>query len=158
MLCTKLTRQLKLLSVRQIHSTFVKNESKPVPEKSTTTQAAPNTAQQITENVIGSPLHIVSNIDKRILVWVKRYPSMEEVPPKVPIETMLRAHSKIRIHICYGIMAFAIIGFYVSVKIGKRDVASGKNILTERAKWYNEVKEKARKEKEQQEAVSTEKV
>ncbi|CAK9820600.1 Protein FAM162B [Anthophora plagiata] len=157
MLCTKLTRQLKLLSVRQIHSTSVKNESKPVPETSTT-QTATNTAQKITENVIGSPLHTLSNIDKRILVWVKRYPSMEKVPPKVPIETIQRAHTKLRIHICFAIMAFSIIGFYVSVKIGKRDVASGKNMLTERAKWYNEVQEKAKKEKEQQEAVSTEKV
>ncbi|CAK9795789.1 Protein FAM162B [Anthophora quadrimaculata] len=152
MLCTKLTRQLKLLSVRQIHSTFVKNESKPVPETSTTTQPGTKTAKKVVENVIGSPLHTVSNIDKRILVWVKRYPSMEEVPSQVPIETIQRAHTKIRIHICFAMMAFSIIGFYVSVRMGKHDVASGKNILTERAKWYNEVQEKARKEKEQQEA------
>lgn len=33
--------------------------------------------------ISGSPFHTVSNFDKRILVWVKRYPSIDQVPAKV---------------------------------------------------------------------------
>lgn len=45
-------------------------------------------------------------------------------------------------------MAFAIIGSILAVISGKRDVAAGKNIITERQKWYDKVKEQARKEAE----------
>lgn len=32
---------------------------------------------------LGPPMVALSNIDKRILVWVKRYPSLDQVPDYV---------------------------------------------------------------------------
>ena len=56
------------------------------------------------------------------------------------------AHTKARIRICFFMMFLAIIICISAVMIGKKDVAAGKNIATERMKWYMEVKEKGRKE------------
>lgn len=33
--------------------------------------------------ITGTFMHSVTNFDKRILVWVKRYPSMADVPAQV---------------------------------------------------------------------------
>lgn len=43
-------------------------------------------------------------------------------------------------------MFLAIVICLLAVMIGKRDVTAGKNIATERMKWYMEVKEKGRRE------------
>ena len=32
---------------------------------------------------LGPPMHAVSNLDKKILVWVKRFPSIDQVPDYV---------------------------------------------------------------------------
>ncbi|CAL7943930.1 unnamed protein product [Xylocopa violacea] len=145
MFCARLTRQLKLLRVRQLHSTLIKNEEKPISE---TNKTRKYTDSELKHSILGSPLHTVSNLDKRILVWVKRYPSMDKVPAQVSFDCIHRAHTQVRIRICFMIMGFAIIGFFVSSRIGKRDAAAGKHIITERMKWYEELKEKTRKEAE----------
>ncbi|KOC71347.1 Protein FAM162B [Habropoda laboriosa] len=98
---------------------------------------------------LGTPSYNVSNFNKRILVWVKRYPSIDQVPSQLPIEVIQQAHTKARIRVCFIMMIFSILGLLISAQIGKRDVASGKNIYTERTKWYNEIKEKANREKQE---------
>ncbi|XP_003694589.1 protein FAM162B isoform X2 [Apis florea] len=154
MFCTRLIRQFKCFKIRQLHTTFVKNENKPVtetPKAKTETPKAANISQaekEAIEFVSGETLHTLSNLDKRILVWVKRFPSMDQVPKQVSIRTIQLAHTKARIKVCFYMMAFAIIGSILAVISGKRDVAAGKNIITERQKWYDKVKEQARKEAE----------
>lgn len=56
------------------------------------------------------------------------------------------AHTKARIRICFVMMFLAIVICFSAVIMGKRDVAAGRNIATERMKWYTEVKEKGRRE------------
>lgn len=51
-----------------------------------------------------------------------------------------------RIRVSFIIMGFSIIGFIASAMIGKRDVAAGKNLVTERMKWHQEIREKAKSE------------
>ncbi|KAG9432539.1 hypothetical protein HZU67_05786 [Apis mellifera carnica] len=154
MFSTRLIRQFKCFKIRQLHSTFVKNENKPVTESSkikTETSKSTNVSQaekEAIEFVSGESLYTLTNFDKRILVWVKRFPSMDKVPKQVSIRTIQLAHTKARIKVCFYMMAFAIIGSILAVMSGKRDVAAGKNLLTERQKWYDQVKEKARKEAE----------
>lgn len=46
MFCTRLIRQFKLLRIRQLHSTFVRNENKSVSEKSKTTETSQSTGQK----------------------------------------------------------------------------------------------------------------
>ncbi|XP_033178669.1 protein FAM162B isoform X1 [Bombus impatiens] len=147
MFCTRLIRQFKLLRIRQLHSTFVRNENKSVSEKSKTTETLQSTGQkEQIDFVTGPPMVALSNLDKRILVWVKRYPSLDQVPDYVSYQCIHHAHTKARIRICFVMMFLAIVICLSAVMIGKRDVAAGKNIATERMKWYTEVKEKGRRE------------
>lgn len=154
MFCTRLIRQFKYFKIRQLHSTFVKNESKPVTETSKAKTETPKTTnisqaeKEAIEFVSGESLYTLTNFDKRILVWVKRFPSMDKVPKQVSIRTIQLAHTKARIKVCFYMLAFAIIGSILAVMSGKRDVAAGKNLITERQKWYDKVKEKAQKEAE----------
>lgn len=46
MFCTRLIRQFKLLRIRQLHSTFARNENKSVSEKSKTTETLQSTGQK----------------------------------------------------------------------------------------------------------------
>lgn len=46
MFCTRLIRQFKLLRIRQLHSTSVRNENKSVSEKSKTTETLQSTGQK----------------------------------------------------------------------------------------------------------------
>ncbi|OAD59998.1 hypothetical protein WN48_06748 [Eufriesea mexicana] len=152
MFCARLIRQFKFRG-RQLHSTLVKNESKPVSEttKSAETSKASESKssdQKLNEFAIGSPMYALSNFDKRILVWVKRFPSLDQVPDQVSIRTIQLAHTKARIIVCGYMMVFAIIGCIIAVSIGKRDTAAGENIATVRMRWYKEVAEKGRKEAE----------
>ncbi|XP_017893546.1 protein FAM162B-like [Ceratina calcarata] len=153
MFCGRLSKQL--LRARQFHSTLVKNETKPTPPSSkSTTSKTKMTAEELQEHVLGAPLHTVGALDKFILVWVKRYPSISEVPAQVSIPCIQKAHTKARIYVCYMMMVFGIAGFFISSWMGKRDAAAGKNIVTERMKWYEEVREKGRKEKAAAEAAA----
>lgn len=154
MFCARLSRQL--LKARQFHSTLVKNEIKPTPSttKSSTTAKTEMSAQELQDHVLGAPLHTVSTFDKFILVWVNRYPSMNEVPAQVSLPCIQRAHTKARIYVCQIMTLLAIVGFFLSSWAGKKDVAAGRNILTERLKWQAEVKEKGRKEREAAEAAA----
>lgn len=132
-------KELKFLRIRQIHSTFVKYE-----EKAPTDNAnKPPKRMQLQENILGSPLHTCSNLDKKILVWVKRYPSLDEVPDRVTLECIQKAHSTARIRVSFILMGITILGFIGAIIMGKRDTASGKNILTERLKHYEKIKAEA---------------
>ncbi|XP_076544721.1 uncharacterized protein LOC117601452 isoform X2 [Osmia lignaria lignaria] len=84
----RLVKQFRSIRIRQFHSTLIKYEDKVVPENKST---KPPQAQ---ENILGSPFHTVTNFDKRILVWVKRYPSMDQVPDRVSLYTKSTCYSK----------------------------------------------------------------
>ncbi|XP_034174069.1 UPF0389 protein CG9231 isoform X1 [Osmia lignaria lignaria] len=136
----RLVKQFRSIRIRQFHSTLIKYEDKVVPENKST---KPPQAQ---ENILGSPFHTVTNFDKRILVWVKRYPSMDQVPDRVSIDCIQKAHAIARVRGCLLMTVLAIIGFMVSIYIGKKETSGGKNIMTERLKWYKQMEEKGRKE------------
>ncbi|XP_029035578.1 uncharacterized protein LOC114872496 isoform X2 [Osmia bicornis bicornis] len=84
----RLVKQFRSIKIRQFHSTLIKYEDKVVPENKST---KPSPVQ---ENILGSPFHTVTNLDKRILVWVKRYPSIDQVPDKVSVYTKSTCYSK----------------------------------------------------------------
>ncbi|KAL8578374.1 hypothetical protein ACOMHN_031748 [Nucella lapillus] len=61
----------------------------------------------------GEPLHRTSYLDKKILVWTKRYPSVSKVPNEVSRARMKRAKDVFRIRVSFG-MALGIWGFGVA--------------------------------------------
>ncbi|XP_043511813.1 UPF0389 protein CG9231 isoform X1 [Frieseomelitta varia] len=163
MFCIRLTRQFKLSRVRQLHSTVnVKNENKVVSETSKTAETSQSTVNKekvdfVTEYIkkfcLGPPMHAVSSMDKRILVWVKRFPSIDQVPDYVSYQCIQHAHTKARIRVCFIMFFLGIVICVAAVVAGKREAASGKSIATERVKWYMEIKKKAEEEKKNAENV-----
>ncbi|XP_076672604.1 UPF0389 protein CG9231 [Andrena cerasifolii] len=141
MFCTKLIRQLKLPKIR--HLSTPASGSKPTSNNPIPKPSAPESSDH---SVIGSPMHTCSNFDKRILVWVKRYPSIDKVPDQVTADCILKAHSKGRIRACNIMIVFTVVVFIVTIMLGKKDAAAGKHIIPERIKWYNEQREKGRAE------------
>ncbi|XP_043511814.1 UPF0389 protein CG9231 isoform X2 [Frieseomelitta varia] len=155
MFCIRLTRQFKLSRVRQLHSTVnVKNENKVVSETSKTAETSQSTVnKEKVDFVTGPPMHAVSSMDKRILVWVKRFPSIDQVPDYVSYQCIQHAHTKARIRVCFIMFFLGIVICVAAVVAGKREAASGKSIATERVKWYMEIKKKAEEEKKNAENV-----
>lgn len=85
---------------------------------------------------ISTPMHTVSNFDRRVLVWVKRFPSMDAVPKQVSRNCIVQAQTKARIRVCNLMMVFAVIGFIVSIISGKREAAAGNTVSKQREEWY----------------------
>ncbi|KAK9298535.1 hypothetical protein QLX08_008134 [Tetragonisca angustula] len=156
MFCIRLTKQFKLLRIRQLHSSSinVKNENKVVSETSKTAETSQSTVnKEKVDFVTGPPMHAVSSMDKRILVWVKRFPSIDQVPDYVSYQCLQHAHTKARIRVCFIMFFLGIVICVAAIMSGKREAAAGKNIATERLKWYMEVKKKAEEEKKNAENV-----
>ncbi|KAG5310881.1 F162A protein, partial [Acromyrmex insinuator] len=91
------------------------------------------------ESVIGTRMHRVTNFDKKILVWVKRYPSIADVPKDVTVDCILSARSKARIKTCNYMIVFTIIGCIGAVLLGKRDAKRGESLFKQREKWLEEI-------------------
>lgn len=107
-------------------------------------------------------MHQVTNFDKRILVWVKRYSSIADVPNTVTYVSlnnllyfyftkclfnregcMQAARSKARIKSCNYMIIVATIGCICAALTGKRQAAQGESIFKQREEWYQEaIKEK----------------
>lgn len=98
-----------------------------------------------TDGVIGTRMHRVTDFDKRILVWVKRYPSIADVPKDVTVDCLLTARSRARIKACNYMIAFTIVGCIISVMIGKRHAERGETLSKLRQDWYNETLAKDKK-------------
>lgn len=85
---------------------------------------------------ISTQMHNVSNFDRRILVWVKRFPSMDAVPSQVTRDCILTAQTKARIRACNLMIVFSIVGFIISIISGKREAAAGNTLSKQREVWY----------------------
>ncbi|XP_015436666.1 PREDICTED: protein FAM162A-like isoform X2 [Dufourea novaeangliae] len=143
MLCARFIRQFKLPIIRRLNSNSMK-DNKPV-NNNKTSEPIP---EQLEESVIGTQMHYVTNFDRRVLVWMKRYPSMDQVPRRVAWSTMQQANTRARIRICNYMIVVVIIGFIISCMSGKKEAAGGRHIISDRMNWYNEVREKGRIERE----------
>lgn len=89
---------------------------------------------------LGPQMYAPTNIDKRMLVWVKRYPSMTEVPSQVTLDCMLQARSKVRVRVCNIMMVVSLIGFLVAAISGKREVASGNTLFKRNQDWQENLR------------------
>ncbi|XP_076239853.1 protein FAM162A [Calliopsis andreniformis] len=147
MLGARLIRQLRLPRTRQLNCTSIKgnksesNEPLPKPSNPLPTTKSEESAEA---SAIGAPVRHVTNFDRRLLVWVKRYPSMDQVPDRVTLECMQKAHTRARIKVCNMMIVFAIIGFILSSMQGKREIASGRNILIDRLKHMEKLQEQGK--------------
>ncbi|EZA47448.1 hypothetical protein DMN91_004791 [Ooceraea biroi] len=95
------------------------------------------------ENVVsGKRMHHVTDFDRKVLVWVKRYPSVAEVPQDITEETLLTARSKARIKASNYMIVVTLIGCLFAAFLGKKQVKEGDSLHKRRLDWYKEVTEK----------------
>ncbi|XP_070157418.1 UPF0389 protein CG9231 isoform X2 [Polyergus mexicanus] len=92
-----------------------------------------------TDGVLGSRMHRVTNFDKRMLVWVKRYPNIADVPRDITVDCLLAARSKARIKACNYMIIGTLIGCIGSVILGKRQAAKGETLAKQREDWLKEI-------------------
>jgi len=83
-------------------------------------------------------MHHASNFDKKVLVWVKRYPSIADVPKDVTVDCMLTARSRARIKACNYMIVATLIGCLGAVILGKKSAAKGDNLFKQREEWLQE--------------------
>ncbi|XP_011629602.1 UPF0389 protein CG9231 [Pogonomyrmex barbatus] len=91
--------------------------------------------ETIKKAVIGTRMHRVTDFDKRVLVWVKRYPSIADVPMDVTVDCILTARNKARIKVCNYMIIATLIGCIGAVILGKRDASEGRNLVKQREEW-----------------------
>jgi hypothetical protein len=77
-------------------------------------------------------------LEKRILVWFKRYPSMKEVPDLVSASTLKRFKDKARIRLNILFVAGFSVAFYVSALQGKRAMERGESVTQSNIDWHKE--------------------
>ncbi|XP_015179037.1 PREDICTED: UPF0389 protein CG9231 [Polistes dominula] len=90
---------------------------------------------------LGPHMYAPTNLDKRMLVWVKRYPSMAEIPSQVTLDCMLQARSKVRVRICNIMIVITLIGFLIAAVSGKKEVASGNTLFKIDQDWQKNLRE-----------------
>lgn len=145
-------RQLNTTSVRRnIPAGGGEQPPKPAinePLKPTTNEQATKASKSNVDMSVLANVHYVSNFDKRVLVWVKKYPTIDAIPKAIPWSTMQRANTIARIRVCNILGVIAIIGFISAIVSGKREAAAGRHVISDRMKWYEEIKQKGIEEAE----------
>ncbi|XP_012998971.1 protein FAM162B isoform X1 [Cavia porcellus] len=62
-----------------------------------------------------------SQFDKRILLWTRRFKSMEEIPAWVPPEMIDAARNKARVKVCYIMIGLTISACFVVIASAKKE-------------------------------------
>ena len=98
-----------------------------------------------------------SDFEKRILVWTKYYPSVDDVPDKVTRTKMKRAYDWMRIRVSIGMMIASIIigmGFIYS---GRKARLSGDGITKRGIEYGKKMREIGIREEEEARAAAEKK-
>ncbi|XP_043272086.1 UPF0389 protein CG9231 [Venturia canescens] len=121
-----------------------------VKEVSTPTNATAQTAvpkQTKTpdqEQVLGPKMKRVSDFDKRVLVWMKKYPNVEAVPEKVTLDVLQRVQTQARVRVANIMIVFTLIGCVWAVVTGKKEAAAGKNLAQDNMDWHEKINKEYR--------------
>ncbi|XP_068813292.1 protein FAM162B [Struthio camelus] len=94
-----------------------------------------------------------TNFDKKVLVWAGRFKREEEIPALISSEVLDAARNRVRIKVCYVMIALTLLGCLAMVVSGKeaakRDHTLLRMNIEKKAKW------RAEAEKDQEAAVET---
>uniref|UniRef100_A0A8C4QJ76 Family with sequence similarity 162 member A n=1 Tax=Eptatretus burgeri TaxID=7764 RepID=A0A8C4QJ76_EPTBU len=59
-------------------------------------------------------------LDKRILLWARRYKSFDDIPEVVSFQMINTAKNRLRVKIAYIMMVLTIIGCFIMITSGKK--------------------------------------
>ncbi|XP_055337306.1 protein FAM162A-like [Paramacrobiotus metropolitanus] len=81
----------------------------------------------------------LSNFQKRVLVWTKRYPSVDQIPERISSSTMSKAYDKFRWRIAVIGMLLSVVASFGYAIAGKRAAARGDTIGRRYMEWHEEL-------------------
>lgn len=95
---------------------------------------------------IGSRTHSPNNFEKRLLVFTKKFKSVDEVPALINQDVMERCRNQVRIKIANYMMLATAIGCIIMIVSGKRAQERGETVQKMNLDWHKEYNEKAKQE------------
>ncbi|XP_051878040.1 protein FAM162A-like [Pristis pectinata] len=96
---------------------------------------------------------IPSTYDKKVLLWTGRFKREQDIPEIVSIEMLYAARNKIRVQVCYLMIAMSIVACVVMVVSGKKAFKQHESLT----KWNLEKKAKLKEQYVQEHGIVTEK-
>ncbi|XP_046743886.1 uncharacterized protein LOC124409946 [Diprion similis] len=121
-------------------------DSKSTSAVKTSSESASNATQKSTpketpidSNIFGPRWVVPTKRDRRMLVWLKYYKSVDEVPNKMTYEKLDKAQNKARIKICTYMMIATFIGCYISLYWGKKRAERGESVEKWNEDWHNKI-------------------
>ncbi|XP_055609394.1 UPF0389 protein CG9231 [Uranotaenia lowii] len=94
----------------------------------------------------GARSHMPNNLEKRMLVFTKKYKSIDEVPRFINQEVMERCRNQVRIKIANYMMVATALGCILMIISGKRALERGESVQKMNLDWHKEYNERARAE------------
>ncbi|KAG8191314.1 hypothetical protein JTE90_006066 [Oedothorax gibbosus] len=107
----------------------------------------PNNFSPVLRNISTSPrwmsvTHNPNNLDKYLLVWMKKYPSVKDVPNTVSPAVMEKARNLARIKICIYLMVLTAVIYVGMIYSGKQAAKRGESVTKMHNAWVQEQKDK----------------
>ncbi|KAE8584708.1 hypothetical protein XENTR_v10021078 [Xenopus tropicalis] len=84
-----------------------------------------------------------TDFDKKILVWSGRYKKAEDIPEFISYETLSASRNKVRIKICYAMIAGTILGCIAMVISGKKALKEENTLLQKNIERKRKLREDA---------------
>ncbi|XP_056419260.1 protein FAM162B isoform X2 [Hyla sarda] len=76
-----------------------------------------STRDDIKSNI---PRYKPNHFDKKLLKWTGRYKSIDDIPPTIPLEMLVKARNKARIQACYLMIAITVVACFAVIASGKK--------------------------------------
>ncbi|XP_019943214.1 protein FAM162B [Paralichthys olivaceus] len=114
--------------------------NKPQEVKTEPLPAAPAEASRPAFRIPGSR---PSEMDKKFLIWSGRFKTPDQIPELVSYEMIDAARNKVRVKMCYLMMATTILACLFSVILGKRAAGRQESLtaqnIEKKARWREEL-------------------
>ncbi|XP_053683868.1 UPF0389 protein CG9231 [Sabethes cyaneus] len=137
-------RQMRSLAIRsqQLGSYSTSSITPKEPEKSNKTSSEASTS---TTN-LNTHTHAPNNLEKKLLVFTKKYKSVDDIPAFVNQDVMERCRNQVRIKLANYLMIGTAIGCVIMIISGKKAQERGESVQKMNLDWHKEYNEKARQE------------
>ncbi|GAB1606971.1 UPF0389 protein CG9231-like [Argonauta hians] len=91
----------------------------------------------------GNPTNLKrpTNLDKRVLVWQKKYKTIEDVPEFVSIAAVNKAKDKGRVYVSLGMVAATIVGSIIMILSGRAALKRGEGVSKANMEWHRKYNE-----------------
>uniref|UniRef100_A0A1L8DUS6 Protein with signal anchor n=1 Tax=Nyssomyia neivai TaxID=330878 RepID=A0A1L8DUS6_9DIPT len=142
--------RLNNLHIRLVSGSSVAQQKDESKAPATTAADTPGDAKK--PQVSMSQAYKPDNFERRLLVWAKKYKSIEDVPNYVSREEMEKSRSKARIRISNYMIVATLVGCIIMGKFlplvysGKQAAERGDTVSKINRDWHENLKEQKKKE------------